>query len=145
MQAVLGKAQLYGLGHWAARSLGLDDWQEYTGHTWRRTAATAAANSGASIPSMLSHFGWHSPAMPQQYIDTSERAIGQMADALQTGMVNPIVATNAAMPPAANTQTMPNMQTNTQAAPANISINLNLGDLARLLSQQAGAPKEGST
>ena len=46
---------------------------QYTGHCWRRAAATIAANNGASEQELLALGGWQSPRVVQRYIVDSDR------------------------------------------------------------------------
>ena len=54
----------------------------YTGHAFRRSSATAAAEGGASLLQMQTHFGWRSSSMPQRYVDGSERMQHDISNAI---------------------------------------------------------------
>lgn len=54
---VIGKHKLAGIGKTIAQTLGLEDWQKYTGHCWRRTGATLMANAGLSLAQIRSATG----------------------------------------------------------------------------------------
>ena len=53
--------------------------QHFTFHSFRRTSATLAADSGSSPQQMQDFFGWKSPNMTTEYITTSKAAINKMA------------------------------------------------------------------
>lgn len=54
-----------------ASYLNLDNPKLYTGHSFRRSGATVAANAGIDMPTLQKLGGWLSPAMAQRYIDQS--------------------------------------------------------------------------
>ena len=62
--------------------LSLDNPNNYTFHSFRRSAATMAANEGASGLQMQQHFGWKNVQMAQEYISTSNVAIKDVASKL---------------------------------------------------------------
>ncbi|KAJ8685521.1 hypothetical protein QAD02_021314 [Eretmocerus hayati] len=51
--------------------LGLENPEEYTGHSFRRTSATLLANAGASMTTMKRHGGWNSSTTAEGYIADS--------------------------------------------------------------------------
>ena len=71
----LGINKMYGIPAEVARVLALDG--SYTGHSFRRSSATQAAEAGASIVQMQRHYGWVSQAMPQRYTEVTQA--GQVA------------------------------------------------------------------
>ena len=56
---------------------------DYTFHTMRRTSATAAAESGATVAQMMDYYGWKNPSMPQEYVSSSKKDLQSMAIKLQ--------------------------------------------------------------
>ena len=60
--------------------LGLEQPEAYTFHSFRRTAATATAEAGASAQQMRDYFGWKNPNMANEYISTTKRSVKQMAE-----------------------------------------------------------------
>jgi integrase len=52
---------------------------EFTFHSFRRSSATAAADSGATPQQMIDFYGWSNVSMPQEYITTSKAAVKNMA------------------------------------------------------------------
>jgi hypothetical protein len=55
-----------------AEFLKLDDPQEYTGHSFRRTSATILANSGATHLDLKRHGRWKSDKVAEEYIAESD-------------------------------------------------------------------------
>jgi hypothetical protein len=59
-------------GQKVAAILGLPDSKDYTGHCWRRTATTFAANAGLTLAQMKTLTGHKSDTVIQGYIDKSD-------------------------------------------------------------------------
>ena len=76
----MGKNMLYLFGKDVAISLGLDNPEQNTGHCFRRTSATIAADSGATPHQMQRAFGWKSVSTEQKYIDESGSGARKMAE-----------------------------------------------------------------
>jgi hypothetical protein len=55
---------------------------KYTGHCWRRTAATHIADAGCSLTVLKQATGHLSDKVAQQYIDRSEVMVDQVASAI---------------------------------------------------------------
>lgn len=64
-----------------ARFLGLDD-TNYSGHSFRRSSATAAADSGVTLINLKRFGGWKSDSVASGYIDESAAAKRNMAATL---------------------------------------------------------------
>jgi integrase len=64
----MGIHTLENCGKDVAAELGLNDPNSYTGHCWRRTAATEAANNGATGIQLKHHFNWTDEKMAMEYI-----------------------------------------------------------------------------
>ena len=62
-----------------------DNPSTYTFHSLRRSSATAAADSGASVQQLMDFYDWNNPNMPQQYVSSSKAAVNSMANKLQQG------------------------------------------------------------
>jgi len=75
----MGKEMLNKVGIDIATYLQLPNPEVYTGHCWRRSAATAFANAGASAEQLKRKFRWKTEATAGEYIDTS--ALVQLQDA----------------------------------------------------------------
>ena len=56
-----------------ASFLKLEHPEKYTSHCFRRSSATALADSGASLPSLKRQFRWKSDAVAMGYIDQSKK------------------------------------------------------------------------
>ena len=56
--------------------------EKYTFHSFRRTAATSAADAGSSTEQLVNFFGWKNGSMCQEYISSSKPAILGMASKL---------------------------------------------------------------
>ena len=82
IQSPMGKNYLSNVPHEMAMRLSLENPANYTFHSYRRSAATMAANEGASGLQMQQHFGWKNVHMAQEYISTSKVAIKDVASKL---------------------------------------------------------------
>jgi integrase len=61
----IGKGKMAEVGRDIAMALGLQDWKKYSGHCFRRTACTMAANAGMGIPQIKAMTGHKSDAVVQ--------------------------------------------------------------------------------
>ena len=68
-----------------ASYLELDQPERYTGHSFRRTAATHMAENGATEQNMKLKFDWKDGKMTKEYMTTSKRFQREMATMLQGG------------------------------------------------------------
>jgi hypothetical protein len=50
--------------------LGLQDSGDYTGHSFRRSAATSMADQGASNQELKRKFGWNNGNTADEFVDT---------------------------------------------------------------------------
>ena len=57
-------------------------YKSFTFHSFRRSAATAAADTGATAAQLTDFFGWKNPSMTTEYISTSKAAVNNMASLL---------------------------------------------------------------
>jgi hypothetical protein len=78
----IGKNSLSKFGKQVAKLLGKRDWESFTGHCWRRTAATICADSGFSIPEIKNVTGHKSDTVVQGYVDSSMRMKRKASNAL---------------------------------------------------------------
>ena len=62
-----------------ATKLSLEDPQLYTGHCFRRTSATMAADGGATPQQMQRAFGWRRISTAQRYIEETDSGAQSMA------------------------------------------------------------------
>ena len=76
----MGMHTVGNVGKDVARLLSLTDIDSYTGHCFRRSAATQAAKAGASTPALKTHFGWTSENTAQKYIDSTDSSCKKMAN-----------------------------------------------------------------
>ena len=65
----MGVNYLSKIGKEVAEILELPNPLSFTGHCFRRSSATFAANQGATAIEMQKHFGWKQPATAMRYID----------------------------------------------------------------------------
>ena len=79
-----GRNQLQKVGQDVAMELGLPDPEAYTGHCWRRSAASQAALAGASTTQLKKGFGWRSNDVALEYVDNTHAHTRQLA-AMITG------------------------------------------------------------
>jgi hypothetical protein len=70
--------------HEVAKYLNFPEPQIYTFHSFRRTAATNAADAGSTTEQLVDFFGWKNGSMCQEYISSSKPAILGMASKLGT-------------------------------------------------------------
>ena len=75
----MGKNTLYGIGKDVATTLNLPNPGTYTGHCFRRSSATIAADSGATTQQLQRAFGWKSASTAQKYVDESDAGAQAMA------------------------------------------------------------------
>lgn len=94
----MGKNYLYDIPKRVAETLKLPDSKQFTSHAMRRTAATVAAENGATDAQLKRHFGWTSQKTASRYIDNTTRAATEMAKILQPGTVTASVTPSVAAP-----------------------------------------------
>ena len=78
-KAPMGINYLAQTGCILAAKLKLEDPTQYTGHCFRRTSATAAANAGANTLQMKRHFGWQQESTALKYTDETRVRARKMA------------------------------------------------------------------
>ena len=78
----MGKNMISNVPRDIAKLLEKEDAEKFTFHSLRRTSATAAADSGASVQQMMTFYGWDNPNMPQEYVSTSKATIKSMPQKL---------------------------------------------------------------
>ena len=79
---VVGKHTLSQIGVNLAKELGLLNANKYTGHCWRRTAATLAAEAGSTLAEIKTLTGHRSDNVAYNYIANSDKMKLKMAVAL---------------------------------------------------------------
>jgi site-specific recombinase XerD len=67
-----------------AKFLGLENPDEYTSHSFRRSSATMLVENGATLPQLKQHGGWKSDSAANVYIVNSSRMQTQTAAAFAT-------------------------------------------------------------
>jgi integrase len=78
----MGINEMYQLGVQIATLIKLPEPKRYTGHTFRRTAATVAADNGATCMDLMTHFGWQNPKMALRYVSNSKHQNKRLAKLL---------------------------------------------------------------
>lgn len=78
----MGKNLLAKFGREFAEKLDLSDPEEYTGHCFRRSSATEAANKGATTVDLKRHFGWVQEGTALKYLDDTKERARKMAKLL---------------------------------------------------------------
>ena len=68
----MGKNMLWGIVKDVATILQLDNPETYTGYCFRRTAASMAADGGATTQQLQRAFGWKSVNSAQKYVEESQ-------------------------------------------------------------------------
>jgi len=66
-----------------AKFIGKDNPADFTFHSLRRSSATAAADSGATVAQLMDFYGWKSVSLPQEYVSSSKVSVKSMATKLQ--------------------------------------------------------------
>lgn len=79
----MGKNYLYEITKHIATALDLAEPDRFTSHALRRSAATRAAENGASDAQLKRHFGWKNSQTANRYIESTKRAATEMANLLQ--------------------------------------------------------------
>ena len=92
----MGKSYLSSIGKDVAGVLKLDNPERYTGHCFRRTAATMAADGGATTQQMQKAFGWTSANTAQRYVDESRVGARSMANIMSSNTVKMTILNVAA-------------------------------------------------
>ena len=80
----MGRNKISEVAREVARFLGKPNPEDYSFHSFRRSAATAAADAGATAQQMVDFFGWKNQSMTAEYISTSNHQLNTMADRLAT-------------------------------------------------------------
>ena len=93
----MSKNLLYDIGKNVARRLQLDNPESYTGHCFRRTSATMAADGGATTQQMQRAFGWKSAATAQKYVEETDTGAQAMASIYSS--VHTVHATSTVVDP----------------------------------------------
>ena len=62
-----------------AKFLGLEDFSDYTGHSFRRSSASWLADSGADKDTIMHYGGWKSSTVAEGYVETSVESKKQIA------------------------------------------------------------------
>jgi len=83
----IGKNSLGKFGKLIAKMLGKKNWDSYTGHCWRRTAATICAEAGLTIPEIKNVTGHRSDTVVQGYIDSSARMKRKASEVLSCSKI----------------------------------------------------------
>ncbi len=74
--------------------------EKYTGHSFRRSSATHAADAGANSDELSRHYNWKDNQTANKYLEQSKHQMKHMADILTKTEVPPDVRksdTNTAM------------------------------------------------
>ncbi|XP_057329469.1 uncharacterized protein LOC130670209 [Microplitis mediator] len=87
--------------------LNLLDPKRYTGHCFRRTAATLLSDSGANTTMLKQLGGWKSTAIAQGYVENSLKTRERIFDRI-TGTVGPEVNNNGKPSTSSSNSTMTN-------------------------------------
>jgi hypothetical protein len=75
----MGRNTVANVPHEIAQRLQLAEPASFTFHSFRRSAATSAADGGSTSEQMTEFFGWRNAAMCQEYISSSKPAVKNMA------------------------------------------------------------------
>ena len=89
----MGKNTIMEIGKDIARKLDLPNPDTYTSHTFRRSSATFAVESGATTAEMLPFYGWSSESTAQRYVETSAVLSDNMSTRLSVQNVQQTITT----------------------------------------------------
>lgn len=78
----MGKNMISTVPKEMARWLKKENTEEFTFHSFRRSSATHAADSGATANQLMDFYGWSNSKVAQEYISTSKVAVKNMASKL---------------------------------------------------------------
>ena len=78
----MGRNTIGATAKFIANYLGLADPDSYTGHCFRRSSATALADSGASLTMLKRQYRWKSDTVAHSYIDQSKHHKMEVANSL---------------------------------------------------------------
>ena len=81
----MGKNYITKIPHEISERLGNDNVEDYTFHSFRRTAATNIADQGATALQMQQHFGWKIASMAMEYISKSKVHVDDCGEKLAGG------------------------------------------------------------
>ena len=93
----LGKNMVAAVPKEMARWLQKENMNEFTFHSFRRTSATHAADSGATANQLMDFYGWANSKVAQEYVSTSKSAVKNMAAKLIPASTVTSEATEVAM------------------------------------------------
>ena len=79
----LGKNMIGKIPSEIAKRINIENPDRFTFHSFRRSAATAVADVGATSAQMCDFFGWANSKMAGEYISTSKAAVQNVASKLQ--------------------------------------------------------------
>lgn len=82
----MGRNGVGAIPKYIATFLKLKDPESYTGHCFRRSSATALADTGVSSISLKRQFRWKSDTVAQSYIDQSKKSKADVANALSLNL-----------------------------------------------------------
>ena len=71
-----------------AEYLGLPHPELYTGHAFRRTAATLSAIAGATIMDLKAGGGWHSTKVAEEYVSSTDAGVQRRASTITLCVVS---------------------------------------------------------
>ena len=83
----MGQNKLAEVGKEIAQFLGYENWRQYTGHCFRRSAATALADGQASTMDLRSTFGWKNEKTASTYVANSASKLKRQAEILTGTML----------------------------------------------------------
>ena len=87
---VMGVNMLRTIGKEVAKELGMENPNRYTGHCFRRSSATEAANKGATSIDMKRAFGWKQEHTALKYLDDTKERPRKMAELLSGIKLNSV-------------------------------------------------------
>ena len=91
---VIGKHSFGKIAQSIAAFLNLENPEKYTGHSYRRTAATIFVDDGASTHDLQRLGGWKSAAVAQSYVDESMNNKKKAADRFTNALNLPSTSKN---------------------------------------------------
>lgn len=110
-----------------AMFLNLNDTDKFTGHCFRRTAATLVANSGGDILQLKKMGGWKSSSVAEGYVENSLEGQLKIAQMLSVTTTSPVQELSfVSTSPKASTSKASNQQLNITCSEAQHGFNITI-------------------
>jgi integrase len=123
---VIGKHTIGEFPRKIAEFLKLPNQKDFTGHAFRRTAATILANQGAGLLLIKQAGGWRSDAVAQRYIAESDLPKKEVASKLSSAISSSTVPTTNLLSAAASTNATATALQGSSSTTTNLTIQVDM-------------------